>query len=246
MGKGNNAVISGSGQLSGGNYEFVTISGSGVVNGDIVAADVKISGSAKFRGNVSAREVKVSGSARIKGSVEAGEVKFSGSGAVDGHLHAQSIHSSGSLSCKDAIRSEKIKISGHLSADGDVEAESFKSSGGFKIKGLLNASQIHVRMNGMSYAREIGGDRIEVEVAPFNFFWRTLIRAAQLFGWGSRLGLRSELIEGTDVTLEWTEARVVRGQRVGIGPGCRIDLVEYSDSIFIDPEAEVKEQRHIG
>jgi hypothetical protein len=45
--------------------------------------------------------------------------------------------------------------------------------------------------------------------------------------------------------LEWSEAKVVRGQAVEIGPGCNIGLVEYSESVRIDPQAKVQEVRQI-
>lgn len=239
------AVINGSGRLSGGRYEDVKISGSGQIDGDLHAEAVKVSGSAKFRGNVSSRTVKVSGSARFKGNVDTGDAKVSGSGTVDGHLHARTIRVSGSLHGKDAVRAEEIRVSGHLNVGSDVESETFSTSGGFTIRGLLNASRVDVSMSGMCYAREIGGDRIEARLAPMNFFWRFVVRAIHLFGRGSRFGLRSELIEGTDVALEWTASRIVRGQRVHIGAGCDIELVEYTESAYVDPDASVKEVRQI-
>jgi len=239
------AVISGSGRLTGGTYSNVKVSGSSVIDGDINAQDIKVSGSAKFWGNVSSRSVKVSGSVRFDGNVETGECKISGSADVEGNLHARSIKTSGSLNGHESVRAEEIKISGHLYTEGDVEAESFEASGGFKIRGLLNASQIRISMNGLCFAREIGGDRIEAKLAPLNLFWRFVVWAAEWFNRGSRFGLRSELIEGTFVALEWAEAKVVRGQAVEIGRGCNIGLLEYSESVWIDPQANVQEVRQI-
>jgi hypothetical protein len=65
---------------------------------------------------------------------------------------------------------------------------------------------------------------------------------------GLRLGrfatgsLTAETIEGDTVDLEATEAQVVRGKVVRIGPGCRIGWVEYTDSLEVHPEAEVGER----
>lgn len=39
-----------------------------------------------------------------------------------------------------------------------------------------------------------------------------------------------ETIEGDDIHLELTRARVVRGNNVSIGSGCDIDLVEYKNN----------------
>lgn len=240
-----NGVISGSGQLGGGMYRDITISGSGNVNGDVNALEVKVSGSAQFRGNVSSESVKVSGSAKFKGHIDTGDCRFSGSGTVDGHLHARTISTSGSLSCKEDVRAEEIIINGSLQARGDVEAESFEASGGFNIKGLLNASTVKVNMHGKSFVQEIGGDRITVRINPLNFISRLIANLFNSFGYGHGWGLQSELIEATDVSLEWSAVGVVRGNCVRIGPGCNIGLVEYAESVYIDPKANVRDVRQI-
>lgn len=239
------AVISGSGRIAGGQYEDVKISGSGEIDGDIIAEEVKSSGSAQFHGDVAARSVKVSGSARFRGNVDTQDCRVSGSAKISGHLHAERIQTSGSLQCDSSIRAEEIKVSGHVKVDGDAEAELFKASGSFKIHGLLNASEVQVNLGGICRAREVGGDRIEVRVAPINLFWKAFLRIAQFWGKGSRFGFRAELIEGTNVALEWTEARVVRGQEVRIGPGCNVGLVEYTHQAYVHPQAQVAEVRQI-
>jgi len=50
------------------------------------------------------------------------------------------------------------------------------------------------------------------------------------------------LIEADEISLEATVAKMVRGKRVTIGPGCRIDQVEYTESLQIDPKSVVREQ----
>ena len=39
--------------------------------------------------------------------------------------------------------------------------------------------------------------------------------------------LTAEVIEGDKVEIEYTQADVVRGNHIKIGPGCKVDLVEY-------------------
>jgi len=65
-------------------------------------------------------------------------------------------------------------------------------------------------------------------------------------GRGYQCGLQAEQIEATDVSIEWSNVRVVRGNRVRIGPGCRIELLEYTESVYVDPESEVRDVRKIG
>ncbi|MGP3783292.1 hypothetical protein [Paenibacillus sp. 1A_MP2] len=47
------------------------------------------------------------------------------------------------------------------------------------------------------------------------------------------------MIEGDDIELEYTEAEVVRGDKIKIGPGCRIGTVEYRSSLQIHTLSEV-------
>jgi len=58
--------------------------------------------------------------------------------------------------------------------------------------------------------------------------------------------LTAESIEGDRVYLESTQADVVRGREVSIGPSCRIRRVEYSQSLQVDPTAEVAERKCTG
>ncbi|MNR67595.1 hypothetical protein D3C85_1916860 [compost metagenome] len=51
------------------------------------------------------------------------------------------------------------------------------------------------------------------------------------------------VIEGDDIYLENTRAKVVRGNQVVIGPGCEIDLVEYKVLLEKKKGANVKGSR---
>ena len=240
------AVISGSGQLAGGTYEDVKISGSGVIDGDIDAKTVKVSGSAKFKGNVAAGLVKVSGAASFLGKVATNEFKSSGSGDVSGDLAAQTLKTSGALHVRGSIRGQEVRISGSLRAEGDVEAEQFHVSGSFRIGGLLNASVIDVEVGGRCEAKEIGCDRMRVVPTPMSVFWKTVSKLSEALGFGKKGALAAEVIEGTELDLHLTRARIVRGNRVSIGPGCAIDLVEYTEEAFVSDEASVGEVRRLS
>lgn len=236
------AQISGSGRISGGMYKNISISGSGQMDGNVDAFDVRISGSAEVHGNLKASSVKASGSAAIRGNMEAGECKFSGSGRVDGYSHMRSLSTSGSFVGGAGVRAEHVKASGGFKVAGDVEAETFSSSGGMTIDGLLNASEVTVKMHGKCYSKEIGGDRISItEAAPWNVIWKLLSSVVPFW----KIRMESELIEGTDVFVENTTAQVVRGNHVKIGEGCEIDLVEYTGTLHVDPHAKVLEIREV-
>ena len=57
------------------------------------------------------------------------------------------------------------------------------------------------------------------------------------------INLGDVIIEGDDIHLENTIADTVRGKRIAIGPGCRIGTVEYTETLSVHDDAEVKEQR---
>jgi hypothetical protein len=67
------------------------------------------------------------------------------------------------------------------------------------------------------------------------------------FGWSHRWGsLEADTIEGDEIFLENTKARVVRGKKIQIGEGCKIESVEYSESLEVAPGAHVKHQTKVG
>lgn len=51
--------------------------------------------------------------------------------------------------------------------------------------------------------------------------------------------LTAELIEGDVIELTHTNAKIVRGNTVKIGPNCQIETVEYSGDYTCDPNASV-------
>jgi cytoskeletal protein CcmA (bactofilin family) len=244
MEKGNygDIKISGSGTSGGGRYNEVTISGSGKINGDLECVDFKTSGSSKVIGNLKAETVKVSGSARIEGNVEAVEMKVSGSSHVTGQVKSQVLKISGSTHIEGSLYGEEITIMGSAHIEKDCEVESFKASGNFKIQGLLNAGQVNINLGGKSSVKEIGGEYIEVKVSIIdNFFFKKAID--KMFN--SRGELTTEIIEGDEIYLENTNAKIVRGNKVTIGEGCNIGLIEYSGEINVSNESIVKDQKKI-
>jgi cytoskeletal protein CcmA (bactofilin family) len=234
--------ISGSGTSGGGKYNEVIISGSGKINGDIECVEFKTSGSSKVIGNLKAETIKISGSARIEGNIEATEMKVSGSSHVTGQVKSQLLKISGSTHIEGSLYGEEIIIMGSAHIEKNCEAESFKASGNFKIQGLLNAGQVNIRIGGNCSVQEIGGEHIEVKVNPLeNSFFKKVID--KMFN--SKGELTTESIEGDEIYLENTNAKIVRGNNVTIGEGCNIGLIEYSGEINVSSDSIVKGQKKI-
>lgn len=228
--------VSGASTMPGGEYGSVDISGAGKVEGNLRCTSLDISGAGKVFGDVVCEgAVDCSGSTKITGSLDAGSLDCSGSFTVEGYCNVQGkLDASGAVKFLSALRAEAMDASGAFSCAGDVSVERFVSDGLCHIEGLLNAETVEMTLVGENRIADIGGSRITVRSE----------RRRHLFK-GQSGKLYANSIEGDAVELEYTEADAVRGNTVAIGPGCMIRRVEYTDSLFVDPEAEVGEQMRI-
>jgi cytoskeletal protein CcmA (bactofilin family) len=254
-----NLKISGSGSAGGGAYNHVKVNGSGKITGDIeceifscngssnVEGNVKsetvtINGSANIDGNLDADEVSVNGSSDIAGNVNSKEIKIQGTAAIKGNLKGKEISIKGSSSIQGNVSGEEIEIRGQVKIKGDCEAESFNSRGNFVINGLLNAGHIDIELLRHCEAKEIGGEHIVVRKTADTTGLKKLIK---FFVSQNDDSLSADIIEGDHVYLEYTQAKVVRGNTIEIGPGCSIESIEYKETLEIDENAKVGKQNKI-
>lgn len=196
--------------------------------------NVKLTGESTFSGDVDCVKLTQIGELEITGGLTVGEMKLTGECEVLGRLKAGAIGGRGELTVKAGLRAERVKFTGNVETDGDCEAGIFKMDGAFGIRGLLGADTVDVRMFGPCTAKEIGGSKIRVRRS------RTR-KLLSLVHAGGNSVLNAEQIEGDAVVLEYTEAAVVRGNRVEIGPGCKIGKVEYRSELDIHKSATVAE-----
>jgi cytoskeletal protein CcmA (bactofilin family) len=236
------ASLSGAGKLSGGDYTRVSISGAGKVTGDLKAEEVRISGAGKVEGNVEATQVSVSGGASFAGSVVADEMSVSGAARIGGEAKVRELKCSGTFRVTQSISAEYVKVSGHIHVGGNLEAEIFRASGGFTVEGLLAADKIEVRLGGRCFAREIGGEKIEVLRGGFRERGILFDGLVRMFSGGGLAELKAGTIEGDDIELEDTTADAVRGKRIKLGPGCKITSVEYSETLAAHSSAKIEKQ----
>lgn len=251
--------ISGSGSAGGGSYNKVKISGSGEVNGHIECNELHTSGASKINGNVKAKEIITSGSARVSGDVETGLMKTSGSSKIGGDVLAHEIKSSGSTKIEGNLKTvgievsgsahiggnvsgEDVKVSGSVVIGGDCQSERFDASGMFSIGGLLNSDEIQVLVHGNCRAKEIGGEKIRIRQSPRDMFGIERLIKAIFMNKGE---LSVDTIEGDDIQLQVTRAKIVRGNNITIGEGCDIETVEYTGELNIINGGIVKERRKI-
>jgi cytoskeletal protein CcmA (bactofilin family) len=192
--------------------------------------DLKISGSGSSAGG-SFDEVNIRGEGAIHGDVECQAFKVMGNSNVAGNVQAKSVRVQGALEISGKLGADDVKVMGSLAVKGDCSAETFQVRGAFTIDGLLNAERVELSLYGPSSALEIGGRAIRVR------------RRFRMFG-GFR-ELVADTVEGDDIYLEDTVAKVVRGNRVHIGPRCQVDLVEYRDHLEQSSGSKVKEAKKV-
>ncbi|MGZ7208841.1 MAG: polymer-forming cytoskeletal protein [Methanobacterium sp.] len=217
--------INGSGSSAGGKYNSVIINGEGRIENDLECIYLKINGQCSVTGNIKADSVKVHGNTSINGNLEAEKVKIHGTADVNENLSV-----------------DNAEIYGSVNVNGDCNAEIFKIEGTFAMEGLLNAGELELSLYGPSKAHEIGGEKITVKrKGKYDLLGlKSIIMSS-----GRNKELTVDIIEGDDIYLENTKAKVVRGNKIELGPSCEIELVEYKDSFVQDEKAEVNTKQKI-
>ncbi|MGG3467327.1 cytoplasmic protein [Neobacillus pocheonensis] len=236
MKKNGNLIINGSGSYPGGHYDKISIRGEGTIVNEVECSVFNVYGTSEAVENVKTGSVKILGEAEVKGSIEAEEMLVMGTLVVGSRAQLKKIKILGLLEVGERLAGDQASIKGSIAVNGDVEYEMFDSSGSFEIKGLLTADTIKVGLRyGQSSAEEIGGGKITVKK-----------KKSSLLPFGKDAGsLTAKVIEGDDIYLENTTADVVRGNKVKIGPGCQIGLVEYRLGFAQDSQATIKTKTQI-
>ncbi|MHC0039151.1 polymer-forming cytoskeletal protein [Pseudoneobacillus sp. C159] len=220
-----NLMINGLGSSNGGNFDSVTINGKGTINSDIQCNSFSCNGAGTVHGDVKGEHLKISGTTKITGKIQCSTISVDGKGSFKSDLYFNKMNVSGMSSIDGNVKGEDLKVQGRISVDGNCEVENFKSEGQFSIDGLLSAETIDIYTYGECKAREIGGQTIRVKEKT-NFLL-DLLKAVK------SVKLSVDTIEGDDISLENTKAKVVRGNHVVIGENCEIELVEYKDDLKV-------------
>jgi cytoskeletal protein CcmA (bactofilin family) len=218
---GNNLQLSGFGKASGGKYNHVQLDGMTTVNGDIECNKFICSGKGKINGDIQAEHLSIQGLCNVEGDIKATKIEIDGKAKVEGDLTG-----------------EQITLNGIANIEGDCAAESFEADGAFTIDGLLNAEIINIHLRGKCTVEEIGGEQISVRKEKTDSHFNPL-------GSFFPAKFEAELIEGDKIYLEYTNAEIVRGNEITIGPGCDIETIEYKIGLYIDDSSKVESHRQI-
>ena len=234
--------INGSGSASGGAYDSVRINGSGRISGDVDCNEFVVHGSGEASGKVESKTFKINGSGHVVGELKTNELKVNGSATFHSAVKGGNVTVSGSADLRESLNASAVRVTGSIKVGGGCSAEEFEAQGVFEIGELLTADTVDVRLYWQkSQAREIGGGKITVGVGKSG-----LGVLASIFSLGAHYpSLEAETIEGDEITLENTTAKVVRGNNVTIGNGCDIGLVEYTGAYRETGGAKVAEHRKV-
>lgn len=190
----------------------LNVRGSLIVKEDVHAVTVDVFGHLNASKNVSTSKLKVSGDCKIAGKCEAGQVNNLGS------LRVQN------------IMADKIMSSGYMSVAQEAVAGTFYADGAVKIKRLTADAAIEIRLGNRSII-EVIRSRGDITVKPSSKLMNTVMIPFRK--------LTCESIEGLNITLYRTSARLVCGENVVVGPGCSIGEIRYSKSLTVHPKSQV-------
>ena len=229
-------IIGGYGSAAGGQYGAVKINGYGKITGDVKCDDMRINGAGEVEG-VDCGTLHINGSGDLRGTLHAAELKVNGTGTFSGAAQCESAKVTGTASFKAGLNAQIVNVTGQIKVTGDCSAERFTSTGVFDVDGLLSADHIEVFLDWTkSRAKEIGGTDIAVKRDAGGFL-RSLFSHSPI--------LETETIEGNEISLELTRAKVVRGHNVTLGDGCDIGLVEYSGTLRKSGSVRVGEEKKV-
>lgn len=226
-------TINGFGASNGGEFHRVVLNGKGTVNTDLDCVDFECSGNGLVNGNLNAKTARISGNGKVIGNMESEVLSIEGRGKIEKNAVIKKVKISGSATVSGSLKSEEVKVRGRLTVGEDCEAEVFKAECQFSIGGLLNADEVDVRIYGECKAEEIGGQTIVIK--------QKSSLMGNLFKSFFQNSLDVRLIEGDHIEIENTNAKIVCGNHITIGPNCNIGLVEYTGSLTKHKKAVVNE-----
>ena len=223
--------------LERGLYGKISCAGDLLLKGELEAYSIKAAGDLEALENVKVETLRVYGDAEFRKDLEAIEAKIYGDAEIFGHFQCQDLKVFGECALKK-LDAEKLTVFGALESADEVNAEKAEFSGEVQITGVLNVGHGAVKLVGDSKVEEIYCESLSVK-SDGEFFNGVL---SGLISRGKSGTLTSDLIEGDDIYLENTTAKMVRGKKIKIGPGCRIQRVEYNEKLEVHSSAEVKEK----
>lgn len=230
----NNINVSGLGKIASGEYNNINVSGSGKILGNVKANTIETSGSGKVMGDIEVNTIFTAGYFKSFGEIKANEkIECAGGFICEKNINTNKLKISGSLKALGSINFDFIDLAGLIKVIGDCEGRKICGEGKINVKGLLSADEINLKLQGASRANEIGGENIRITAG------RTQSIKILCFKYIQKVELLCHSIEGDNIYLENTRAKVVRGKNITIGENCVIDEIECSGELNIEDGSKV-------
>ena len=259
----NTVHTAGSAQFSG-NVKALNVHTAGAcrISGQVTAGDFKTAGSCSVEGDVRATRFACSGSQQVGGSLVAGSIKISGACKVGKDVEADQFYSKGRFTVEGLLSADQIKVELGRFGSGcrarEIGGERIEVRGGGPCW-EWDAEELELKLGkvghkleqGLGHLRDRFGIGIEIgdidklveEIVKFGEKVRANIEVK--LDDAAQAALEVDVIEGDQIVLEHTRAKVVRGKEITIGPGCVIERVEYSVTLHVDEGAQVGAQEKV-
>ncbi len=194
--------------------EIFQVSGAIIAGKIICTGNVQLSGSATLGDSIIGEQISVSGNMRTN-NVEA----------------KRTLSLSGFIDASGKVRTTVLELNGAVSCR-ELEAERVEGSGAIRCEGLLNAEEVDLAFRSRCTVGSIGAGTVRI---------RPDKGQKHSFLPGGADGFEvTEAIEADTAALEGVKAERVTCRIAAIGAGCTIDLLQYSETAEISPDATVK------
>ncbi|AWB43814.1 hypothetical protein DCC85_05965 [Paenibacillus sp. CAA11] len=188
------------------------------------------------RGTIIKREdihhisIDVIGCLLVHGHVFTGKLKVQGDCSIKKQLHAREVHNLGSLRLH-RIKAGQILSSGYLAIKEQADAEEIWVDGAVRGNRLFASRTIELCLGSTCRAEQIKAGQ-SIIVKPSSRMLNTLMQPFRR--------LTCHTLKSPHINLYHTHAKLVEGEDIVIGPGCKIENIRYSRSLTIHPKSCVK------
>ncbi len=228
----NNLTVFADATIHGGTYNKVRVFGSADVLGDLTAQSMKVFGAAEYKGKCHIDTLKLYGACEFEEYVEVKYLNIKGACEFNDDVKVDLLKIYGAVEFNKTIfRCNEVKVYGQATVS-NLEADYIYINGHVDCSEQLNGEKIEIATHQGSKIKEMVGTNITVKP---NRKWFVHVKS------NTSKEVEIDTIEGDEIYLENVVSKAVRGNKITIGPNCKIDLVEYHESCNIKDENGVKQ-----
>ena len=229
--------LDGVGEIAGGLFHTISISGSGKCKERLKCLMLDVSGMVKLT-EIEAETIDVSGMLSVSQCINANTIDVSGMFKAANKVKAKNINISGMFKAKSLVADE-ITVSGALSVNETIEAESLKVDGSLKGVKLINVGYLDYKTAMCEVLHEIEAETVKIDASstyPSSWLLKYGLKVLKK----QKETLNVSTIEADEITLKSVRAKLVRGRVVHVESGCHIEVLEYHESYELAEDASVK------